>query len=350
MRQTVVPTQVHDVPALESAGRTLERLFGRDLLHDVVPEVTEQVDALVPDLVDTLGELLTAQLARGLLTLHINGVIDGQGGQVRDVFELRLERLLPSIYPRLLLVLHLDHVQISGRGQEVRQFDLHVIKDKFLQVVMTPDVVPEPGLSIGVGQAACRTLFRALLQPVPELMAQVEVHKVPAQIQTRKVAVVTGSALGKLLILGVGFVGRDVPVLPRGALALGTGHVDVQLTRVQGHQFLNHLGMSHPVVQDQRDLLLRQVRALGTLERWLGGQLTVQHLGEVQNDMFHLLALVLELGVAVLARDGGKGDRFDGHGLTPSLLHLLQEDRGLDAELVGVVLEDYFVADAIVDA
>ena len=103
-------------------------------------------------------------------------------------------------------------------------------------------------------------------------------------------------------------------------------------------------------MEDERNLLLGQMRAFGTLERWCRRQLLVQHLGKVQNDMFGLLALVLELGLAVLAGDGGEGDGLDGHGLPPTLFHLLEQYGGLDAELVRIVTQYYFVTDAVVDS
>lgn len=107
-------TEIHHIPAFKGALGTVERLLVGDLLQHHVPEVAQQVDALVPHLVDARGELLAAQLTRGVVALDVYRVLDGQGGQVGDVLELGL-----ALLPLLAAVLHLDNVQVARRREEL---------------------------------------------------------------------------------------------------------------------------------------------------------------------------------------------------------------------------------------
>ncbi len=90
VRQPVVPADVHDVAAGEGAHGAGEGSLVGHLLQDLLPEVAEQVDALVPGLVHAGGELLAAQLAARLVALHVHVLVDGQLGQVEDFLEGRL--------------------------------------------------------------------------------------------------------------------------------------------------------------------------------------------------------------------------------------------------------------------
>ena len=94
---------------------------------------------------------------------------------------------------------------------------------------MTPDKVSESTLSIGVSVVAGGALVRVLGQPIFELVSQMVVHKMTAQIQPSEVSIVTRSALGKLFVLGVRLVDWGVSILAGGSFAttsLGTAHVD----------------------------------------------------------------------------------------------------------------------------
>ena len=113
--EAVVAAEVDDVPALEGAARALEGPLLRDLPQDVVAKVAQQVDALVPRLVDRRRELLAAQLAAGRRALDVDLVGDREHGEVGEVPELGPE-LLPALPRLLLLLLHLDNVQVA-RGR-----------------------------------------------------------------------------------------------------------------------------------------------------------------------------------------------------------------------------------------
>jgi hypothetical protein len=116
--KAVVPAQVYHVAALERASRAVKWLAVRDLPEDVVSEMTEQVDALVPCLVDARRKLLPAELATRHLTLDVNIVSDVERGQVRDVLKLWLE-LLPPVLDFLLMVLHLHDVKVARRRHKL---------------------------------------------------------------------------------------------------------------------------------------------------------------------------------------------------------------------------------------
>ena len=66
---------------------------------------------------------------------------------------------------------------------------------------MAPDEVPQPRLPLGVPERARGALVALGGDPVGDLGAQVEVHKVPAEIEASEVPVVAGAALGKLFVL-----------------------------------------------------------------------------------------------------------------------------------------------------
>ena len=116
--EAVVAAEVDDVPALVGAARALERPRRGDLPQDVVAEVGEEVDALVPGLVHRRRELLPAQFAALLRALDVDLVVDWQHGEVREVPELGPE-LLPALLCLLLLLLHLDDVQIPRGRHEL---------------------------------------------------------------------------------------------------------------------------------------------------------------------------------------------------------------------------------------
>ena len=64
--QSKMPRQLVDILAHKGTLGTLERLLPWQLLHDFLPEVKQQVAALVPGFVHRVLELFTAQFARGV--------------------------------------------------------------------------------------------------------------------------------------------------------------------------------------------------------------------------------------------------------------------------------------------
>ena len=70
--------------------------------------------------------------------------------------------------------------------------------------------MPQPRLPLGVLERAGGALVVPVLgDPVGDLGAEVEVHKVPAEIEAGEVPVVAGAALGEFLLLRLRFVGRE---------------------------------------------------------------------------------------------------------------------------------------------
>ena len=306
--EAVVTAEVDDVPALEWTARALEGPRRGNLPQDVVAKVGEEVDALVPGLVHRRRELLPAQLAVGRRALDVDLVGDRQHGEVREVPELGPELFAPLLR-LLLLLLHLDDVQIPRGRHELGQLDPYFLQRELLQVLVAPDEVPQPRLPLGVLERAGGALLALLGDPVGDLGAEVEVHKVAAEIEAGEVPVVAGAALGELLVLRLRPVRRQ-RVLGGGggrlALAAGTAvpatqeaHVDVERPRgIGGPQLLDDLGVRDAVVEQEAHLLRAHVLAQGALERRLQRQAGEQHAPEVQH---HVLLQVLLLPESVLA-------------------------------------------------
>ena len=74
VRQAVVAHQVKDVFALECAERAVEGPPGRDLPEELLPEVSQEMDTLVPGLVHAGRELLPAKFTAWKLQLDVDGV------------------------------------------------------------------------------------------------------------------------------------------------------------------------------------------------------------------------------------------------------------------------------------
>ena len=72
MREPEMSAQVGDVPSDEGALGALVRLLPGQDFHHLLPEVPEQVNALVAGLVHARLELLTAKLAAGMIKLFLN--------------------------------------------------------------------------------------------------------------------------------------------------------------------------------------------------------------------------------------------------------------------------------------
>ena len=199
---------------------------------------------------------------------------------------------------------------------------------------MAPDEVPQPRLPLGVLERARGALIALLGDPIGDLGAKVEVHKVPAEIEAREVPVVAGAALGKFLVLRLRPVRRE-RVLRGGrrrfAFAAGTAvstqeaHVDVERPRgVGGPQLLDDLGMRDAVVEQEAHLLGARVLAQGAFERRLGWQAGEQQAPEVQHHVLLQVLLLPESVLAVLAgeRRGAERLGFGRNCLPPTLLHL----------------------------
>ena len=193
--------------------------------------------------------------------------------------------------------------------------------------------MPQPRLPLGVLERARGALIALVGDPVRDLGAQVEVHKVPAEIEAREVPVVAGAALGEFLVLRLRPV-RGEGVLRGGrrgfAFAAGTAvpiqeaHVDVESGRVGVAESLDDLGMRNAVMEQEVHLFGTHVFAQGALERRLGRQSGEQHAPEVQHHVLLQVLLLPESVLAVLAGERCWAKRL-GLGrncLPPTLLHL----------------------------
>jgi len=123
--------------------------------------MTQEVNALVPGLVDASPELLSAQLAAGHVHLQVDAVVDRQGrkvGQVFKFFFFIVDRKSLSTSVGSPLTFLLDDLKISGGRHELRESDVEVLHDQPLQVLVAPDEVTQSGLGLGVAQGTARTL------------------------------------------------------------------------------------------------------------------------------------------------------------------------------------------------
>jgi len=154
--------------------------------------------AFVPGLVDAVLELFAAQLAGGDGQLDVDGAVDGQGRQVRDVLEILRVITIPTLR---VAVFQLDDFQVASGGHELRQANAFSLHHKRFQVLVAPNKMSEPRLLSLVGQRAGRTAGVVRVQAIGQPLSQMEIDEMSAQIQTSEIPIVANSTLGKLFVL-----------------------------------------------------------------------------------------------------------------------------------------------------